>query len=137
MLQWTYQAMVHELFTINNNRVDLRNIEGITKDLQEVLLSPMQDDFYAQVNVLTPMKTHSLFQYCSYFGLNFQNMFKNYGEIGQTIKGLMDEYQTKSQSHQKLESIRDMKAFIENYPQFKVSFSAMFCLEEKNFNPIH
>lgn len=47
-------------------------------------------------------------------------MFKNYGEIGQTIKGLMDEYQVKSKSHQKLESIGDMKAFIENYPQFKV-----------------
>lgn len=50
-------------------------------------------------------------------------MFRNYGEIGQTIKGLMDEYQVKSKSHQKLESIGDMKAFIENYPQFKVSFS--------------
>lgn len=51
-------------------------------------------------------------------------MFKNYGEIGQTIKDLMDEYQLKSKSHQKLESIKDMKAFIENYPQFKVKFSA-------------
>lgn len=47
-------------------------------------------------------------------------MFKNYGEIGQTIKGLMDEYQVKAKSHQKLESIGDMKNFIENYPQFKV-----------------
>lgn len=47
-------------------------------------------------------------------------MFKNYGEIGQTIKGLMDEYQVKVKSHQKLESIGDLKNFIENYPQFKV-----------------
>ncbi|KAK7574339.1 hypothetical protein V9T40_011530 [Parthenolecanium corni] len=95
LTQWTYQAMVHEIFTINNNRVDLRHVEGISKELQEVLLSPLQDDFYSQ------------------------NMFRNYGEIGQTIKGLMDEYQVKSKSHQKLESIGDMKAFIENYPQFK------------------
>ncbi|XP_065210000.1 vacuolar protein sorting-associated protein 45 [Planococcus citri] len=95
LTQWTYQAMVHELFTINNNRVDLRHVEGISKELQEVLLSPLQDEFYAQ------------------------NMFKNYGEIGQTIKGLMDEYQVKAKSHQKLESIGDMKNFIENYPQFK------------------
>lgn len=47
-------------------------------------------------------------------------MFKNYGEIGQTMKSLMDEYQLKSKSHQKLENISDMKAFIDNYPQFKV-----------------
>lgn len=43
--------MVHELFTINNNRVDLRHVEGISKELQEVLLSPLQDEFYAQVNL--------------------------------------------------------------------------------------
>lgn len=57
-----------------------------------------------------------------YFFFCLKNMFKNYGEFGQTIKGLMDEYQVKSKNHQKLESIGDMKAFIENYPQFKVSF---------------
>lgn len=41
--------MVHEIFTINNNRVDLRHVEGISKELQEVLLSPLQDEFYSQV----------------------------------------------------------------------------------------
>lgn len=47
--QWTYQAMVHELLTINNNRVDLSNVEGAPKDLKEVVLSTEQDDFYANV----------------------------------------------------------------------------------------
>jgi hypothetical protein len=32
--QWTYQAMVHELLGINNNRVSLAGTPGITKDLQ-------------------------------------------------------------------------------------------------------
>lgn len=49
-----------------------------------------------------------------------QNMYLNFGDIGQTIKSLMDEFQTKAKSHQKVESIADMKAFVENYPQFKV-----------------
>lgn len=48
-------------------------------------------------------------------------MYLNFGDIGQTIKSLMDEFQTKAKSHQKVESIADMKAFVENYPQFKVS----------------
>ena len=31
----------------------------------------------------------------------------------------MEEFQTKAKSHQKIESISDMKNFVENYPQFK------------------
>ncbi|KAJ8304082.1 hypothetical protein KUTeg_017665 [Tegillarca granosa] len=47
------------------------------------------------------------------------NMYNNFGEIGTNIKELMEEFQKKSKSHAKVESINDMKAFIENYPQFK------------------
>lgn len=47
--QWTYQAMVHELLTIHNNRVDLSHVEGAPKDLKEVVLSLEQDEFYANV----------------------------------------------------------------------------------------
>lgn len=93
--QWTYQAMVHELLTINNNRVNLSGIPGVAKELAEVVLSAEQDAFYAK------------------------NLFLNFGEIGQNIKSLMEEFQTKAKSHQKVESIQDMKAFVEHYPQFK------------------
>ena len=48
-------------------------------------------------------------------------MFSNFGEIGQTIKSLMDEYQKKLQSQKKVETIADMKQFVEMYPQFKAS----------------
>lgn len=93
--QWSYQAMVHELLGINNNRINLGNVPGISKDLQEVVLSAEHDEFYAN------------------------NMYLNFGEIGNNIKDLMEEFQVKSQSQAKVESIADMKAFIENYPQFK------------------
>lgn len=46
-------------------------------------------------------------------------MYLNYGEIGSNIKTLMDEFQAKTKSQQKVETISDMKSFIENYPQFK------------------
>ncbi|XP_050301374.1 vacuolar protein sorting-associated protein 45 [Anthonomus grandis grandis] len=95
LTQWTYQAMVHELMTINNNRVNLSSFSGVPKELSEVVLSAEQDAFYAK------------------------NIFMNYGEIGQNIKQLMDQFQAKAKSHQKIESIADMKSFVESYPQFK------------------
>ncbi|XP_077115078.1 vacuolar protein sorting-associated protein 45 [Ranitomeya variabilis] len=94
--QWTYQAMVHELLGINNNRIDLSRVPGISKDLKEVVLSAENDEFYAN------------------------NMYMNFGEIGTNIKNLMEDFQRKKpKEQQKLESISDMKAFVENYPQFK------------------
>ncbi|KAE8588168.1 hypothetical protein XENTR_v10022376 [Xenopus tropicalis] len=94
--QWTYQAMVHEMLGINNNRIDLSRVPGISKDLKEVVLSAENDEFYAN------------------------NMYLNFGEIGTNIKNLMEDFQKKKpKGQQKLESISDMKAFVENYPQFK------------------
>ncbi|XP_045539095.1 vacuolar protein sorting-associated protein 45 [Papilio machaon] len=93
--QWTYQAMVHELLGINNNRVSLAHVPDVHKDFKEVVLSSEQDEFYAK------------------------NLYSNFGEIGQTIKSLMEEFQRKAKSHQKVESISDMKNFVETYPLFK------------------
>uniref|UniRef100_A0A3Q2YPL7 Vacuolar protein sorting-associated protein 45 n=1 Tax=Hippocampus comes TaxID=109280 RepID=A0A3Q2YPL7_HIPCM len=94
--QWTYQAMVHELLGLNNNRIDLSRVPGISKDLREVVLSAENDEFYAN------------------------NLYLNFGEIGTNIKNLMEDFQKKRpKGQQKLESISDMKAFVDNYPQFK------------------
>uniref|UniRef100_A0A672R6N1 Vacuolar protein sorting-associated protein 45 n=1 Tax=Sinocyclocheilus grahami TaxID=75366 RepID=A0A672R6N1_SINGR len=94
--QWTYQAMVHELLGLNNNRIDLSRVPGISKDLREVVLSADNDEFYAN------------------------NLYLNFGEIGTNIKNLMEDFQKKKpKDKQKLESISDMKAFVDNYPQFK------------------
>uniref|UniRef100_A0A8C7ZC65 Vacuolar protein sorting-associated protein 45 n=1 Tax=Oryzias sinensis TaxID=183150 RepID=A0A8C7ZC65_9TELE len=94
--QWTYQAMVHELLGLNNNRIDLSRVPGISKDLKEVVLSAENDEFYAN------------------------NLYLNFGEIGTNIKNLMEDFQKKRpKGQEKLESISDMKAFVDNYPQFK------------------
>lgn len=34
LMQWTYQAMVHELLNISNNRVDMRNVPAIRDELK-------------------------------------------------------------------------------------------------------
>ncbi|XP_002123555.2 vacuolar protein sorting-associated protein 45 [Ciona intestinalis] len=93
--QWTYQAMTHELLGIKNGRVDLSNVPNVSQDLHEVVMSPLHDQFY------------------------HENLYKNFGEIGTSIKQLMEEFQAKTKSQQKVESIEDMKSFVENYPQFK------------------
>ncbi|XP_035771906.1 vacuolar protein sorting-associated protein 45 [Neolamprologus brichardi] len=46
--QWTYQAMVHELLGLNNNRIDLSRVPGVSKDLREVVLSAENDDQTAE-----------------------------------------------------------------------------------------
>ncbi|CAF3343808.1 unnamed protein product [Rotaria socialis] len=93
--QWTYQAMVHELIGIKNNRVSLSHVPDITKELEEVIMNAEYDEFYAN------------------------NLYSNFGEIATNIKVLMEHFQEKHKSQSKIESIGDMKTFIENYPQFK------------------
>ncbi|MCP9263003.1 Vacuolar protein sorting-associated protein 45 [Dirofilaria immitis] len=89
--QWTYEAMVHELLGINNHRVNI----NMAPNSGTLILSPLHDPFYSK------------------------NMYANFGEIGQNIKELITEFQRKSQTNQKLESVADMKNFVEQYPQFK------------------
>lgn len=47
--QWTYQAMVHELLEIKNNRVDLKHLENLEADMREVVLSSDDDRFFRRV----------------------------------------------------------------------------------------
>ena len=44
--QWTYQAMIHELLGIKNNRVDLRHLEHLSEEMKEVILSADEDKFF-------------------------------------------------------------------------------------------
>lgn len=95
LTQWTYQAMVHQLLNIRNNRVDLSGVVGVPSELKEVVLSAEQDEFYAN------------------------NLFANYGEIAQTIRDLIESFQKRAKEQKKIETIADMKSFVESYPQFK------------------
>lgn len=95
LTQWTYQAMVHELLGIVNGRVDLSDVPDVRPELKEIVLSQDQDPFF---------KT---------------NMYMNFGDLGSTIKEYVEQYQSKTKSNATLESIADMKRFVENYPEFR------------------
>nr|XP_017188473.2 vacuolar protein sorting-associated protein 45 homolog isoform X2 [Malus domestica] len=93
--QWTYQAMVHELIGIQDNKVDLRNIGKFPKDQEEVVLSSEQDAFFKK------------------------NMYENFGDIGMNIKQLVDEFQQISKCNQNIQTIEDMAKFVDNYPEYR------------------
>ncbi|RUS23094.1 Sec1-like protein [Endogone sp. FLAS-F59071] len=93
--QWTYQAMVHEMIGITKGRVDLSGVPDIKNELKEIVLSADQDPFFKK------------------------SMYLNLGDLGANIKLYVDEYQTKTKSNMSIESIADMKRFVEEYPEFR------------------
>ena len=95
LTQWTYQAMVHELLGIHNGRVDLSEVPDVRPELKQVVLSQDQDPFFKK------------------------NMYLNFGDLGGNIKDYVEQYQSKTKSSSNIESIADMKRFIEEYPEFR------------------
>ena len=95
LTQWTYQAMVHHLLGIHNGRVDLSDVPEIRPELKEIVLSPDQDPFFKK------------------------NMYLNFGDLGGNIKDYVEQYQSKTKNNANIESITDMKRFIEEYPEFR------------------
>ncbi|KAI9808537.1 MAG: hypothetical protein M1825_003686 [Sarcosagium campestre] len=95
LTQWTYQAMVHELLGIGNGRVDLSHVPDVRKELREIVLSQDQDPFFKK------------------------NMYLNFGDLGGNIKDYVQQYQSKTKTGSNIESIADMKRFVEEYPEFR------------------
>ncbi|KAF9221651.1 Sec1-like protein [Gyrodon lividus] len=95
--QWTYQAMVHELLGIQNGRVNLSMVPDITPELSEITLTTSTDPFF---------QAHYL---------------ATFGDLGTSLKNYVQSYQSRSlaQSPSAINSISDMKRFVEEYPEFR------------------
>lgn len=90
--QWTYQAMVHELIGIHNGRTQ---IPGPGDKKEEIVLSVDHDPFFAA------------------------NLYDNFGDLGASIKQYVTQFQSRSSSTSSIETIQDMKRFVEEYPEFQ------------------
>ena len=95
--QWTYQAMVHELIGIKDNRVDLRHVEGLADEMKEVVLSGIDDTFFRRV------------------------LHHNFGDLSNEIQSLVKKFLDNKKSQAQFNSIEDMQRVIENFPEFKQS----------------
>lgn len=115
LLQWTYQAMVHDLVGtgLKHNVVDLgqgwldRNPDKDESDEKDsrsraqkqqqrrtVVLSP-SEDFYAK------------------------NMFNNYGALAGNTQRMLDEYKAKVAENKNRTSLEEMTKVVENMSEFK------------------
>jgi len=90
--------MVHELLGLNNHRVILKGAPNVPKDLEEVVLSANQDDFFRE------------------------NRHKNFGQLGEAIQKMLKEFQQQSQknSTSNLNTIEEMQNFMENFPELRL-----------------
>eukprot|EP00871_Galdieria_phlegrea_P001667 jgi/Galph1/2500/GphlegSOOS_G1162.1 len=96
---WTYEAMIHELIGIKNNRVNLSQSFEVKKGFEEVVLDSTQDEFYRN------------------------NRYKNYGDLGVNIKSLVDRFQDKTRDVHNTSTIEEMMKFLESYPELRRSSS--------------
>jgi vacuolar protein sorting-associated protein 45 len=102
--KWTYYPMIHELFDIKQNRINLVDVPNRQpKDPKEMLISLESDQFFDE------------------------NYFKNYGELGVTLKKAVENLKAVTKSHDKLETMEDMKRFIDEYPETRRYASNLHC----------
>eukprot|EP01080_Neovahlkampfia_damariscottae_P007903 gene7903-12371_t len=105
--QWTYQAMVHELIGIKNNRIipstDKDDDEKTSneKKIEEMILCSKQDSFFDK------------------------NMYSNWGDLCLNIKKMMDSYQQKHKTTSNISSFDDIRSFLSNFPEFKKEASTV------------
>ncbi|KAJ1455209.1 Sec1-like protein [Pelagophyceae sp. CCMP2097] len=104
--QWTYQAMVHELLGLNNNRVRIK-VDAVVPQAggkgpkgpkgadEEIVLSCTQDAFFAK------------------------HRHANFGDLGTAVKTLLDDYQKTTKMNEKISTIEDMQSFMQRYPAFR------------------
>lgn len=92
--QWTYQAMLHEVLGLFDNRVSLRHVAGIRPELEEAVLDPASDSFYAST------------------------MYSNFGDVGMAVKSLVDGSSWKKENGRKnFDSLDEMAEFVEGLPE--------------------
>lgn len=95
LLQWTYQAMIHELLTINNNEVNMSKVPGIKPELKTIVLTTEHDNFY------------------------HDHLYDNFGDIAVAVKDLTENYAKENKKNSNINSIEDMQRFVEEYGEFK------------------
>ncbi|AET37989.1 Vps45p Ecym_2242 [Eremothecium cymbalariae DBVPG len=92
---WTYQSMVHEYIGIKDNLVDLVHVPDLEDSLKQVVLSSKHDVFFRET------------------------MYLNFGDLGDRVKQYVTQYKTKTNTNAQINTIEDIKRFIEKFPEFK------------------
>jgi len=98
MSQWTYQAMLHELLEIKNNRIDLRkdkDYAGKEDTEAEFVISQHGDNFFEQ------------------------NFAEDFGQLAESVRRELEEYTSVRQQSEQIDSIEKMQAILDSMPELK------------------
>merc|ERR1719160_719219 len=87
--------MLHELLVVENNRIDMSKVPGIRPEMKEIVMSTVQDPFFEE------------------------NLLANFGDLGQSIKSYVENYQQQTKNTAQIESIEEMQRFVDEYPEFR------------------
>lgn len=99
ILPWTYQALINDLFGLEQGFVDLSKSPIVTKPAAQSKSSttfnlvPSQDTFFQE------------------------NLHNNFGQVTQELAKLVDQYKEKTDASKQLQSLAGIKKFLEDYPQ--------------------
>ena len=99
LTQWTYQAMVHEIFGISSsNRVRAPDVQKISKKPEEFILSSREDAFFRD------------------------HKYDDYGDVGAAVKKYVDDFaneRSKTTASKSTASVDDVAKFVERFPEFR------------------
>ncbi|CAL6397518.1 unnamed protein product [Bathycoccus prasinos] len=99
LTQWTYQAMVHEIFGISSsNRVRAPDAQKLSKKPEEFILSSREDAFFRD------------------------HKYDDYGDVGAAVKKYVDDFaneRSKTTASKSTASVDDVAKFVERFPEFR------------------
>eukprot|EP00906_Rhabdomonas_costata_P020479 RCo029812 len=107
LTQWTYQAMIHELLEIKNNRVKIAHAEPSPPGPSN---SASSSDKAEDTNEVVLSEVDPFFK---------KNMFSNWGDLCTNLKQFVEEFKRKTDASSNLQSIEDMKNFMRDFPEFR------------------
>lgn len=109
LTQWTYHAMIHELLEIRQNRILLGKGSLPDREKEEFVLSEQHDEFFRD------------------------HKYDNFGDIGFSIRDLVNNHCESSKANQRLDNIDDINRFVQMYPEFKKECNNIY----KHVNILH
>lgn len=112
LLQWTYQAMVHDLFGIRNGRVSLAaNLYDAEEGTASHGLEEKEGAQHKGSDYVLSIESDSFYR---------DNVDSTFGDLGENVRRLVQDFQERTLQHQsQLDSIPSMKRFIEEYPEYQ------------------
>ncbi|EGR30199.1 vacuolar sorting protein, putative [Ichthyophthirius multifiliis] len=102
--QWTYQAMLHEIIGLQNNRIDIERKQKAIGDVNNVSSGNQDKEF-----VLNE-KEDQFFM---------DNMYENFGDMTSNIRNFVESIQLEKNKSKKMETLQDIQNIVDSLPELK------------------